>query len=951
MTSFVPPIISPVLKEAAELKIEELNRVKTSFKSRYYANPNILAAGPDTLKRVDALLEEIKKLDPYLENDDDLARLARYVEQGKNDRSISQAKLQKLEKQLLDKLAIHAHRLDVSSLHVDLLREAMYPNDSPEAVSAKLEKATMEDEFEFLEEGELETAFEKFEKNTFASKQVDVEALEKYLSGLFQDNGGNQALERLREDIGDYGDDVMNGPDELDDETLEWCINDLIHNGLLSDERRKTLQGYLQSPIVLRELKSTLNAKSIRHWTWRNVDKGLPVTARKNSEGNYCITVEEEIIDMLFLHTLAIGWSCKLRGSLKDLVSNPCVWVRSIGPLPSEMNKREYYLLPTKVPKRAPAPRPSVCTVCHPPPPPPGPPPPPMNYGPPPQIICPPPPPPPFLKAKKKKKNSSYPPPPPFPMYGQILNEERYRNFSKHFFLTRLPDRDGSTLGVTPVQETQSELIKHLATELKVREALYGDVNIFSTNFESFGSSLPHQTILALLKFIGVPKLWLEVFTRFLEAPLNMGPVVRGTSDQILTRTCGVPVSHGMELFFGELTLFFLDFAIHQKTGAYLYRLRDRCYFVGKSEQCKMAEEAFFKFETVTGLRSGPSGLMYGAKVGFLDFPPVNHAPVTINIDNHKVEAYARRVKKQLTACTTVVDWIRTWNSTIGTYADDKFGPLANVFGKHHLDAVMGAYNRIHEIIFERSNLTDHVKQLLSRHIRPTLQDPPFALEPLIFLPTAYGGLGVKNPYITLNLAKSIAENPGEGLNEYIKSEDEYYNKAKETFTGLKADARDRKLNVIFGDDKERIAFCLGDRDPSVFMSKDELTAHREDFPYPTLPHHTFPSPVPFTYTPTPAITPVYNSLLDEPRDEINPSERIDDETRRLSGRDGMKNWWRMCGEDRWVVELYGEECFERYGGLELWHGDYVPLEVVKMVRGEDGDVDDDGSTSSYSLP
>src|SRR5262245_40210446 len=119
MTISFPPItVSPVLREAAELKIEELNRAKAAFKERYDDNNDTEAAGDDVLKRLNVLLERIKKLDPYLEKDDDLPILTRFVEQAQNDRSISQTKLLRVENDLLDKLEQHSNRLEVSSLHV-----------------------------------------------------------------------------------------------------------------------------------------------------------------------------------------------------------------------------------------------------------------------------------------------------------------------------------------------------------------------------------------------------------------------------------------------------------------------------------------------------------------------------------------------------------------------------------------------------------------------------------------------------------------------------------------------------------------------------------------------------------------------------------------------------------------------------------------------------------------
>ena len=46
---------------------------------------------------------------------------------------------------------------------------------------------------------------------------------------------------------------------------------------------------------------------------------------------------------------------------------------------------------------------------------------------------------------------------------------------------------------------------------------------------------------------------------------------------------------------------------------------------------------------------------------------------------------------------------------------------------------------------------------------------------------------------------------------------------------------------------------------------------------------------------------------------------------------------------------MYEDECFERYGGMEIWCGEAVPLEVFRLVRGEEDDGDDGDDEGSVS--
>ncbi|KAF2003747.1 hypothetical protein P154DRAFT_486456 [Amniculicola lignicola CBS 123094] len=869
MASITRPYVSSVLKEAAELKIEELERSKAAFQARYNGNEAIDAAGQDPLKRAIALLEQIKVLDPYLEDDDDLKRITRFIDQAKDDRSMS-SKISKIEKQLMEKLKLQGNRLNVSSLHSNVLRQAMYADVSSDTVTSKLENATLEDEFELVEEA-LEGVLEKFEKDTFTVKDVDTEDLEKFLNGLFQHESAKLSLARLKEDIEDYGNDVFTGAIEVDNEGLEWCIEDLLGDKLLSDETRKTLEGYLHSPAAMRELRSTMNMKSVRHWNWRNVEKGLPVTARQDQEGKYCITVDEDIIDMIFLHSLATGWSMKLKECLVELIGDRNIWSRN----------------------------------------------------------------------QKSRYNT-----PPIIISGISLSDDRYKDYVREFFLSELPKLEGSAPHVAPLRATKAELMKHLAQELRTREVLQGSVNAVVTDVNDLAASLPHKTILTILKFIGVPQGWLDVFTRFLQAPLNMGPLVRGTSDRVRNRAAGLPSDHAMTTLLSELVMFFLDLDIHKQTENYLYRLGEKGYLVGSSEDCNKVKESLASFNTLMGTEISSKDGLSDEPIGFVNFET---SPVKFTINDAKVEAFAHKVKKELASSKTILEWISTWNSAVGNYANNRFGPLCNVFGKAHVEAVTAAHNRIHEIIFDGGNLTVHFKLFFASLIHPEaaaiIADPAFAWEPFMYLPTAYGGLGIKNPYVRLGLASDMVEDPTAELKQYLENEKEYYKRASDNFAAMNAEARERKLTSLFGDDKERQAKTFKDGEIHSFMTFEEMIKFRESCNYPMLPYPPYPQPIP-AFMPVPNITVPCSELLVEVFDPIDASDRVQDSVRGLAGRNGMKTWWRTSNEQQWVLQMYEEECFEAFGGLEIWHGESVPLETLRTMRGEEEE--DDDSSSSY---
>ena len=546
-------------------------------------------------------------------------------------------------------------------------------------------------------------------------------------------------------------------------------------------------------------------------------------------------------------------------------------------------------------------------------------------------------------------------------------------------FLSRLPKRDGYSATRASASETQDTLLKVLALESNVRQALDGSAHGFRAEIRSLNLSLPHQTILTVLEYMGVSEKWLSFFKRFLNAPLNIGPVVGGTTDVVRTRTAGVPAAHGFEVFFGEAVLFCLDLAVHhrtssEKTTPYLYRRKYDCYFVGKQEQSEQARQQVDTFAKVMGLNINVNDLFAGETVGFLRFGrngphrPAQSKAISVTIDMGKVSSEAHRLKQELSSCSSVYGWVSKWNNTIGTVSYI-FGPICSIFGKRYYEAMIRAYNLIFEIVFDGKTLTEHIRDLLPTSVQRQVTN--FPLEAFIHLPAAYGGLGVKTPYVALNFAHLMPEDPSKQIKDYLDGEKEFYELALEGFRKLTTKQRAEKLDSIFAGDEERLATVFGPEwktATATFPSLEELFADRERHPIsyrnsyaanpfapPTYnspqvplynpPSYFYPKP-PQYYHHGPAISPpntypdllaAYSMLYIPPiKPFMTASEKVLDEVYNLSGKLDMRSWESLSAEDKWAVGLYGEDVFERFGGLEIWHGESVPREALKVVRGLD---------------
>jgi hypothetical protein len=58
---------------------------------------------------------------------------------------------------------------------------------------------------------------------------------------------------------------------------------------------------------------------------------------------------------------------------------------------------------------------------------------------------------------------------------------------------------------------------------------------------------------------------------------------------RVRIRKRGVPMTHALEKFFGEVVLFPMDFVVNQKTGLLLYRLHDDLWICGDPNDCAHA--------------------------------------------------------------------------------------------------------------------------------------------------------------------------------------------------------------------------------------------------------------------------------------------------------------------------------------------------------------------------
>lgn len=150
--------------------------------------------------------------------------------------------------------------------------------------------------------------------------------------------------------------------------------------------------------------------------------------------------------------------------------------------------------------------------------------------------------------------------------------------------------------------EAKQELLHLLATEIIVNKSLYGELTCFRTAFEDWNPLLPHETVLAVLKFFGVSQKWLSFFSTFLKAPLKFAEDDASAEPRLRRR--GAPGSYALSDMLGETVFFCLDFAVNRATnGAMIHRLYDDVWFWNRDyEKCAEAWSAVNAFADVMGV-------------------------------------------------------------------------------------------------------------------------------------------------------------------------------------------------------------------------------------------------------------------------------------------------------------------------------------------------------------
>ncbi|KAJ5382452.1 reverse transcriptase [Penicillium concentricum] len=888
------------LKSITATKISELSKQRALFDLRKTEILAVANAAPDLRTRAQALLDGISRMKGYPKdtldkNDVDLdadiseeeleekltsrtvgrlqpedhRNMRHFLLQSRYDPSISQAALQDRVTQLEKELRYLEIKHEHGEFYSKLVTEWLSDLDGSITATADKTKSTESDpNLEKTGRAEMHEQRATWESLIFTpATHVNEDTIRSYLNDLFTKTKlSEQALKDLRASIQSFGAELSSKGRWLDVDELQWVSQALLKADLLGDEKSAILKECMRNNEVTQEVADVLNMRiaSLESWTWTGAADGIPVEMRRHLNGKYRVFMDEDLLDALLLQYLGTTWAVKLREVFKTfLYSN--AWKVPHEDIPEDHKEMRKYFL-------------------------------------------------------GRDANS----------HSGKINEIRKETYIDKYFMSQLPTStdegarqyDEENPGQKNPLDTKHSLLHLLITESIIHKHQHGEFTAVRSDFEWFGPSMPHVTLLAVLKFFGVSDRWLQFFVLFLEAPLKFSQ--DGPDATIQVRKRGLPISHTLADCLGESVLFCMDYGVNQATdGGFLYRLHDDFWFWGAENTCVKAWQAMEQFTQVMGLKLNQEktgtvqmGLKKTMKQSALPTGDIRWGFLVLDseqerfiIDQAQVDKHIEELLLQLSSCKSVFTWVQAWNTYFGRFFTNNFATPAICFGRDHIDMAISTMSRIERTLFDKtsddkspsaqiSGVTDYLRTVIAD--RFDMHDLP---DGFFYYPVELGGLELLNPFIRLlAMRHNIKQTPRKLLHKASLKDEKEYEAAKEKFKRNGADAGSRSRSKWSTENKP-------------FMSLEDYTRYPETF--------------------SDSLVDVYTQLTEVPSEtSVEQSlgfEREQDALSRQSSEGPIT--WTMTPYWSWVAELYRQEMTRTYGGLAAVNREFMPLGVVKTLR------------------
>ena len=872
---------SKTLQSLTQSKIRELEKQRITYESH---KSQILASAAQQCcprDRVSCILQGIKALRSENDNlkDNKIANIERWLDQARYDSSIPQEKLDSFQEHLIATLDAQTMRLNIADLYSRLLTEWMEPSSGSDQIPEEEEDYLVVEE---RQKQRLQQLCDQFERVVFTPLETDEDEIHAFIDGLFPTEDSRIALDNLREKIGRECSELWHKTDPFNIYSLRSCIHGLLTEDLLSEEKQGILKYCLEHTVALTEIADVLNMRyaDIKNWDWHAED-GIPVLPRQQLNGKYRIWIDDDVLQTIFAQYIAVRLCSIIKTLLKEFIEKKSVWNWRPSPRRTERDglRRQFYLSDYE----------TINNI--------------------------------ETSLKNAYLESDF-------LFHMPLTESSLSE--RGMLYDDENNEDAADRGIDGPSNIKQQLLRKVASQILLERQINGQAAVVQSDMKWYATALPHSTIFAVMKFFGFPEEWLAFFQKYLAAPLNLDHSAEGrmqTGPRIRRR--GVPISHAMEKLTGELVLFPMDLAVNRETGLLLYRIHDDLWVCGKPDRCARAWEAMQEYAKVAGLEfnRGKTGSVYlsdnpdpeiagrlpAGRVTF-GFLTLNATSETWEIDQSQVDAHVGQLQKQLSRCDSVISWVRTWNSCIGRFFKNTFGQPAHCFGRAHMDAILSTYEKMQNTLFNAkgdqsggNTVTEHLRRKIESQFG--VSDIPDAF---FFLPAELGGLGLRNPFISVLLMRdSVEVSPIERIKRFKKEERESFAFAKKTFNETPERTRRRRAEAVNPRSKSGEPLVITETDMHTFMSFEEYTRYRESR--------------------SNSLRLLYEALMQVPYTKsIQGTRECRDALNAVTGQFQLSD---QNPEMKWILQLYSDDVLKRFGGITLVEKRFLPVGILAMMK------------------
>ncbi|CAH0028528.1 unnamed protein product [Clonostachys rhizophaga] len=878
--------MTEALHAVTAIKIPELRKQKQAYERAKQSLLLKAQSEADNRERVQLLLDGSEELpgikDLRTHPLFNISHLWSFVEQARFDPSISEQVLADYENTVRNQLDAETAKYDFTELYGELVKEWTSSNNANATDS--------ESGFAALGHEEMHQQRAALEEYVFNAKKTDTAAINAYLDEIFTNNPSKEvvsAFERLRSQIKNLQTN-WDRSSHFETEVVTKCIKNIIDNSVISDSKQSALRGFLENEIVIEEIADAMNIRMAARNSFA-LDGPTIIEQRRQLNGRCRFYPDEDLLQMIFLQYIGAKWALELKRALTEFTFADGVLKSASGKLSKQALRRRQFFL---------------------------------GNGP--------------------------------ALQRHSVEYQNHTTWRTNIFLDQLPDGAGSDWmddedkpehGYEedyPLQNTRNsqQLLHRIQAHLIVRRKLKMNTAVIRSDFKWLGPSLPHSSIFAVLRYLGVQEEWIDLFKKVLEAPITFKDDSPDSAPRVRKR--GTPIGTRLTTFFGEAVLFCVDFAVNQKTnGAKLWRMQDDFWLWGDTEVCSKGWDTLTKFSHVMGLdfdeeKTGscqvladgseeqanananlPSGdLVWG-------LTKLDAASGEFVVNQEKVDVYIEALDLRLKASNSIFDFVLAWN-LYGCRFFLQNRCWINVSNtRQQVHELLETFRRIQSRVFRSSNgsIEQHLKRMIQD--RFGVSDIP---DGFLYYPPVLGGLGLENLFIYLNLsAHSTAKSSEEFLETFFQNEKNEYGSRKKIFEelGTSNGSSGQTVDpVVSGDNPEKnqsrraaggFPEPIGDwadLQDEPFMSFEEFVQHRE--------------------VTSVALGMEYGCLFQEQgQPEIEIAKELTLSREYLSQVEARTRWNNY---DKWVIQLYAKEMGARFGGVFAIKKGLLPAGLIKML-------------------